>query len=305
MLRSQIFRKQGKMKHFKTFMLIALATSIFQPLKAQSSSGLKVEAVMQYTGYVLGETIPIGVTVANSGTSVFIVDDYPPYTENGLVIQVRNSKGNLLPTKTDKPFIDAISVKSGEKQTVVVRIEEFYDMTVPGRYLISAVVNRGSAVSTSNLFSISVVSGFEISSTSRIKAGFDDVSLNYTLLYWPRKEREHLFIRVTEDPPGSITGFAHLGNVVRITQPTIEFPGGNAVVVTHQTSRDHFTRTTVDFSRDRPIEKKEEMVNAHALREEIVMRHVSNQMQDLPEEPSKKKERGFFSRRTRRVTDEK
>jgi hypothetical protein len=47
------------------------------------------------------------------------------------------------------------------------------------------------------------------------------------------------------------------------------------------------------------------MVNAHALREEIVMRHVSNQMQDLPEEPSKKKERGFFSRRTRRVTDEK
>lgn len=282
-------------KTIRTFLLLfATATSAL----AQQTSRLQVDASLEFTEYVVNEAIPVTVTISNPGTSAFIIDDYGPYTQNGVTVYVRDRLGNLMLPPQDKKFVETLSIKSGESQTVTILVNQFYDMENQGRYQISVVVNRGEARSSSRLISISVVSGIKIGSATRVKEGHDNVTLEHTLLYWVRGGKEQLFLRVIEHPSGNLFGFTHLGNIVRIAQPKIEFGPGNTVIVTHQTSRDKFLRTKVDFSNDSPVDEQRNMVSADAVREEIVTRHVARKIGDKANEKPEKT--GFFSRRTRR-----
>ena len=278
--------------------LLVLAATV-TAAQAQQTAGLKVEASLEFTEYIVYEAIPLTVTISNPGSSAFIIDDYGAYTQNWVTVYVRDRRGNLILPPKDKKFVDTLSIKSGESQTVTIRVNDFYNMEDQGRYQISVVVNRGEAQASSRLISISVVSGIKVGSATRVKEGYDNVTLEHTLLYWARGGKEHLFLRVIEQPSGNLFGFAHLGNIVRIAQPKIEFGPNNTAIVTHQTSRDKFLHTTVDFSKDSPVGDQQNMVSADAVREEIVTRHVTRQIGEKANEQPE--QRGFFSKRTRRV----
>lgn len=291
----------GNMK-YTIRIIIALATLAYAAatLRAQDPLGLQISASLQYTDYLIGEKIPLAVTVKNPGTSVFIIDDYPPYTDNKITVYMRDSRGTLVFPNKEGTMVDNISVKAGEEQTVTINVADFYNMSKPGRYQIYAVISRGKATSSSSLSAFSVVSGISIGSAKRVKEGYDNIELTYTLLYWARSGKDHLFLRVKENPGDKLFGFSYLGTIVRVAQPTIEFAPGNSAIVTHQTSRDNFTRTTIDFTNGtEPVEKREALVSAIAVQEEVTSRQAARQVMDVKKEEPKK--RSFFSKRTTRT----
>ncbi len=210
---------------------------------------MSVRATLPYVNFVVGEQIPLTVTLTNPGSTTFIIDDYPPHDKNSFQIFLRNTKGRIALPVVARSFLPDCTLRPGESMTFTVNINEYFDVTEEGRYQVSAAVQRGADSANSRTVPFMMVRGIEMGSVRRMKAGSDNVALEYTLSYWARNEREYLFLRIIELPEKRPYGFVNLGTVVRIAEPRIEFETDQIVAVTHQTARDNFQRTRIDITR--------------------------------------------------------
>lgn len=289
------------MKKTLSAFLISIAASVV--MAQEPGITLNMQVSLPYIEYVSGEDVPLSVSISNPGNSAFIIDDYAPYTENAFALFVRSANGRMLFRANDRLPLPACTIKPGDTYTFTVNVGEFFNLIEEGPYQVSAQVKRGANAVSSQIVSFAVVRGIEIGGVTRMKDGQDNAALQYTLLYWARNDKEHLFLRITEKPSGRIYGFAQLGNIVRIQEPKIEFEPGNIVAVMHQTGRDSFMRTTLDMSGPRlMLVGSEPLLSAVALREKAVTKNAMEKINAMEDE--KTNGGGFFKKRTTRVKQE-
>ena len=289
------------MKKTLTALLLSLAASA--GMAQEPSITLNIQISLPYIEFVSGEDVPMSVSISNPGASAFIIDDYEPYTANSFSLFMRSSDGRMIFPAKDRLPLPTCTIKPGDTYAFTVNLGEFFNILEEGPYQVSALVKRGKNAVSSQILTFTVVRGIEIGGVTRMKEGQDNAAFQYTLLYWARNDKEHLFLRITEKPSGRIYGFAQLGNIVRVAEPKIEFEPGNIVAVMHQTARDRFVRTTLDVSGSAlKLVGSEPLGSAVALREQAATQSAVEKINAM--EDKKPNEGGFFKKRTTRVKQE-
>lgn len=256
--------------------------------------------------FVCGEDVVIDATLRNASRQAFIVDDYGPYAENRIFAYVRNvDSERLLMPRTGAPatLVEEAEIAPGAAKTFRIPLGRAYDLTKPGRYHATIVATDGHGSASSQMVSFSVVSGLELRSETRA-FGMDGGRIRkFSLVYWTRNQGETLFLRIT-DPSrdGAIVGFANLGSLVRVADPSLSFAQDGSLVIVHQISRDRFARTTLNVTGDTPtlLSRDSNLLDAGAVAGEMSARLVAERIEERDAE-KKEGRPGFFERRRQRT----
>ena len=212
------------------------------------ASVLGLKGTLPYAEFVMGEAIPYTLLIDNHGATTFMVDDFGEGQDNKVELRMRKRHGDILDSKAGMPFGEILVIPD-KMRTYQADLIQWFDLTL-GTYQVQAVVTRGEVVVATPLLEFAIVPGLEIGTLRRAVPGYDTMTRDYTLLYWPRQEQEILFLRVTEHPSG-MTRMLQLGNVVRAMDPKVEFTDKGTLIVTHQTSQNVFIKTTIISERFR------------------------------------------------------
>ena len=208
-----------------------------------SAQSLDIQTSLEFDAYVLHEAVTLTVRLTALGSSPYIVDDYGEYTANTLQVVLRHeTDGFQEPMRAGPPF-GTVMARPGEPETLTCRLNEWFPLARQGRYTVQVVARRGAESIASPLLSFMVVGGLEISSETRLLPGEDHRSRRYTLLYWPRNQREDLFLRIDDEQAGHVVALFRLGPVMRYEKPRIEFGANGEFSVVQQITRDRFLRT--------------------------------------------------------------
>ena len=298
------------MKRTSAFAAAVLAAvSALFPASAGAgvSTTLSIGIRPDHAEFVRGEDVTLSGVVRNTGTTAFIVDDYGPYLKNRIRLYVRDAAtGRLLDPRPGAPAsaVPSLSVKPGEEKPFSIRVGAVFDLPPHARVQATAVVERGDDENAaSRPVAFTVVEGIEFSSVVRTLPGNDAKLYRFALLYWARDQAESIFLRVT-DPSrdGRVAGFASLGNVVRVAEPTMSFAPDGSVTVVRQISRDRFARTKIDASSFplKILEHDSNLLSADAVSEHLAARLVSERLK--AREAEKADEGGGLFRRHRTRT---
>lgn len=278
---------------------IFLAASLLAGHAVADNIIMDIRVSLPFIDFLQNENVPLTVSLTNPGSTAFIIDDYPPFDQNSFSLFLRDQKGRLALPRTKTLALPECTIKPGETITFTINVNEFFDLREEGHYQVAATVYRGKDLANSRVLPFVIVSGIEIGRVRRIREGYDNSAFTYTLLYWPRNEKEYLFLRVAEVPSGRIFGFVTLGTIVRIAQPTIEFEA-NTVVVTHQTARDNFIRTRLDISGPTlTVLDNAPMTSSIAIQEAAATQRAHEKLNEMEAQAPEKG--GFLKRRTTRT----
>lgn len=210
-----------------------------------SAQSLQLDASLEYDTFVLNEAVTLSLSVTPLGVAPFIVDDYGDYTQNTLSIILRHeTEGFIDPVRADPQF-GTIMAAPGKAEKVTCKMNDWFPLFRQGRYTVQVVARRGTESVASPLVTFQIVKGLEITSTVRMLPDKERQARRYTLLYWPRQQREELFLRIEEVPDGNAIALFRLGRVMRVEPPRIEFGENGRVTVVHQIARDRFVRTVL------------------------------------------------------------
>ncbi len=274
---------------------------------AEVSTTLAIGLKADRAEFVRGEDVTLSGVVRNAGATAFIVDDYGPYLKNRIRLYVRDAAtGRLLDPRPGAPAsaVPSLSVKPGEEKPFTIRVGALFDLPQHARVQATAVVERGEGESAaSHPVAFTVVEGIEFSSVVRTLPGDDSKLYRFSLLYWARDQVESIFLRITgPSRDGPVVGFAALGNVVRVAEPTMSFGSDGTVTIVHQISRDRFARTRLDASSFplRVLERDDNLLSRDAVSERIVTQLVSDRIE--AREAEKADEGGGLFRRHRTRT---
>ncbi|MGN0845106.1 MAG: hypothetical protein ACI4QT_07800 [Kiritimatiellia bacterium] len=264
---------------------------------ASVSAVLSVQAKLSELEYVRGEDILLTVQIQNTGTSVFVVDDYGEYLKNkvSLVVREAESQRLLSPIQGETalaPVATELTVPPGDMREVTVNLSHLYDLSKHGRYQVTVLLERGAETAVSRILSFSLVEGIEIISARNAFSSDEAHSYTFTLLYWERSKRQDLFLRIS-DPArrNRIAAFVSLGPLVRVSDPTMTFQGTSSVTIVQQTGRDHYARTVLDISRlpVRVVDREDNLLSGEALEQQIQTQTVTRHLLSLPDKAKPKK----------------
>ncbi len=274
---------------------------------AAVSTTLSIGVRADRAEFVRGEDVTLTGVVRNTGATAFIVDDYGPYLQNRIRLYLRDTAtGRLLDPRPGAPVsaVPSLSVKPGEEKTFAIHVAACYDLPRHARVQATAVVERGDNESAaSHPAAFSLVEGLEFSSVLRTLPGDDAKLYRFSLLYWAREQTESIFLRVTDPALDErVVGFASLGAVVRVAEPSMTFASDGSVTIVHQISRDRFAKTKLDASSFplKVLERNTNLLSREAVSERIVTQLVSERVE--AREAEKADEGGGLFRRHRTRT---
>lgn len=287
--------------------LLATAAALLPGLAAaEISTTLAIGIKADRSEFVRGEDVTLSGVVRNTGATAFIVDDYGPYLQNRVRLYLRDAAtGRLLDPRPGAPAsaVASLSVKPGEEKPFTIRVGAIFDLPPHARVQATAVVERGPDESAaSHPAAFTVVEGIEFASVVRTLPGDESKLYRFSLLYWARDQVEGIFLRVTDPSRARVFGFASLGNVVRVAEPTMSFASDGSVTIVHQISRDRFAKTRLDASSFplKVLERDDNLVSADAVSERIATTLVAERIE--AREAEKADEGGGLFRRHRTRT---
>lgn len=139
--------------------------------------------------------------------------------------------------------VGSFRVLPGDRREALVDLSQWFDLTVMGTYLLTAVVEYGGQKFTSATARFEVENGLPIGSLKQTFSGGTPDRI-FGLRYMSRENAERLFLRVDEVDTGLNFGAFDLGPLVRVRRPQITMENAGLVVVSHQSGSDRYTRTT-------------------------------------------------------------
>ena len=287
-------------------LLAAAAALLPGRAAAEVSTTLAIGIKADRSEFVRGEDVTISGVLRNTGSSAFIVDDYGPYRQNRVRLYLRDAAtGRLIDPRPGAPVsaLSSLTVRPGEEKPFTINVATCYDLPRHARVQATAVVERGADESAaSHPVAFTLVEGIAFTSSVRTLPGDDRRLFRFELLYWARDQVENIFLRVSEpSQDGRVVGFASLGTVVRVAEPSMTIDEKGVVTIVNQISRDRFAKTRIDASSFplRILERDANLLSADAVSERIATQLVSERV-EAHESEKTEESRGLFSRhRTR------
>lgn len=241
-LRMSEGRSQSDMKtpFLKLSLCCAVQFCVCLSLKADVQVGLR----MEHDDYLQYEKMTAFITIYNDEDYKVVIDSAMTNRNDELRFRIRrNFKEDTIRINRNA-LIDYMELKPGEKKTLMIDLTMWYSVSPVGSYHIVAELEHGGRRWHSKGFLVNVVDGIELASAQRSIPGDPNRTRRYSLRYWAREQKEHIFLRSEEPENGIVYGVFYLGNLIRVFPPQLNVERNGGITVIHQSGRNMFTRTT-------------------------------------------------------------
>ena len=222
---------------------VTVAALSVSAVRAASVSEIKVDLRLASGDFISGERIRGVVDIANSSPDS-LAYGYPNAKDRVFVEVFRASDRSLLTRTSNGPFVAKFRIGSGEGQKFETFLGDHYALLEPSRYLARPVLVHDGVRFEGSYRAFDVVEGVRITGAMQLFSTQPDLQREFSLVHWPRKSREHLFLRARDIGAGNRVWETYdLGLILRIDQPTVSVLPTGEVVVLHRINQDQFLRT--------------------------------------------------------------
>lgn len=204
---------------------------------------IQVDLRMDEIDYVSGERVRCVVDVKNMAPETVSVGR--PDSRDYLFVEVFcASDMRQLEVTTKKPFVVPFKLSSNQGQKFEVFLADYYPLREPRHYLARTVfVHRGTRFE-GQYRAFDIVPGMKITGAVQMFSNRPGLTREFSLVQWSRKGHEHLFVGATDSGTSDRKWVTtDVGQLMKITKPTISILPSGEVVVLHRTNSDNFIRS--------------------------------------------------------------
>ena len=220
---------------------LALFAAPFAALAATSE--ITVDLKLDYDEFVVGESVGAVVNIVNVSADNLSAG-YADSEDRFFIELFRSRDMSQLQRISNGPFIAPFLIKPNEGQKLATRIADLYDMRFPGRFLARPVLVHRNIRYEGQLRTFDVVPGMRVANALQMFANHDGLRREFELVSWNRGGTSHLFI-TTRDSGTVDCGYQtfDLGEMMKVTRPTISIMPTGEIVVLHRIDPDSFVRS--------------------------------------------------------------
>lgn len=224
----------------KMMSIVALAA----PLAAlAATSEITVGIKLDNIDFVVGESIGAVVNIVNISPDEISVG-YADSADKFFVEVFRSKDMSQLQRINDGMFVAPFLLKPNEGQKLATRLGDLYDLRHPGRYLARPVLVHRGVRYEGQIRAFDVVPGMRVANALQMFANHEGLRREFELIDWSRNGVSHLFL-TAKDGGTSTRGWqtVDLGDMMKVTRPTISVMSSGEVVVLHRLDPDNFLRS--------------------------------------------------------------
>lgn len=230
------------MRHTSCFLSLVIIVQIALCISVEAD--VQVYLQLEHSEYLQYEKLTAFVTIFNDEDYKVVIDSSKTNRNDELKFRIRrNFKEDTIRINRNA-LIDYMELKPGEKKSMIIDLTMWYSLSPVGSYHIVAELDHGGRKWTSKGYLVDVVDGIELASSQRSIPGDPNRIRRYSLRYWTRDRKEHLFLRSEEPANDIVYGVFYLGSLIRVFTPQLEVDRSGKVTVVHQSGRNMFTKTT-------------------------------------------------------------
>lgn len=211
--------------------------------RAVAPSEITVDLKLQNADYVAGEQIVGVVNVVNVSPETVSVGRAGG-RDRFFVEVFRAADRSLMDRSARRAFVAPFLLKPNEGQKLETRLGDHYGLRTPGRYLARPVLVHGGVRFEGQMRAFDVVPGMKVATALQMFANREGLRRTFTLVSWSRRGREHLFLTAEDDGAGTRRWLTtDLGEMMKITKPTISVMPTGEVIILHRVDPDRFIRS--------------------------------------------------------------
>jgi hypothetical protein len=207
------------------------------------TSEITVDIKLDNVEFVAGESIGAVVNIVN--VSPYNVSAGYADSEDRFFVEVFRSKDmSQLQRISDGPFVAPFLLKPNEGQKLATRLGDLYDLRFPGRYLVRPVLVHRNMRYEGQMRVFDIVPGMRVANALQMFSNHDGLRREFELVSWNRNGATHLFLTARD------AGTSHrswqtidLGDMMKVTRPTISLMPNGEIVVLHRIDPDNFVRS--------------------------------------------------------------
>ena len=219
--------------HFSLFTLSANA----------ETSEIMVDLKLDNFDFVSGERIRGVVDIANPSPEKVSVG-YSNSKDSFFVEVFRASSMQQLTKVSAHAFVSRFRIDSGEGQKLEVFLGDHYGLREPSRYLAKPVLVHNGVRYEGAMRAFDVVDGVRLGGAMQMFANRNGLRREFELVYWSRRNSEHLFLRAKDAGISDRTWETRdLGPMLRIDKPSVSVMPKGEIVVLHRLNQDQFIRS--------------------------------------------------------------
>ena len=227
------------MKRFLASVLAAATSAVLFAANSEISVGLKLDNL----DFVSGEIVGAVVNVMNVSPDELSVG-YPDSNDRFFIEIFRSPDMRQMERISSGPFVSAFTLRPNEGLKLATRLSDRYDMRQPGRYLARPVLVHSGIRFEGQMRAFDIVPGMQMLTALQMFSNHDGLRREFELLRWSRGGHDHLFL--TAHDSGTSTRnwqTTDLGEMMKITKPTVSIMPNGEVIVLHRVDPDNFIRS--------------------------------------------------------------
>jgi hypothetical protein len=225
-----------------TTLLLCLGSAVTFAAGPQRMRPVSVGIAFESLSYVMGEEVPVRLWVRNNTSStltlgkgslpagVLEVSRVGDPLKNSLALD----KGGCLP----RPF----TLKPGEQRTMRVNLAKAADISAEGKYFVTfGVIVRDMRYDT-EIKVLEVVPGSLISEGLQLFSSSISHQRHFKLVRWPRDHIDRIFLRVEDEPTGTVFPTVMLGAYLPLSKPRMNIAPSGEITILHRATPEYYVR---------------------------------------------------------------
>lgn len=208
-----------------------------------AASEITVSLDLDNIDFVVGERMRGVVSIAN------VSPEFLQVGENGspdrfLVEVFRASDRSQLEDIGELPFVAPFVLKPNEGIKLEIFLDDHYGLRGGGEFLAKPVLVHNGMRYEGRIRAFSVVPGRKICGALQLYANHPDCKREFSLVAWSRGGQDHLFLMAVDSGENPrYWNSVDLGQMMKITKPTVSILTNAKVVVIHRLDPDYFVRS--------------------------------------------------------------
>jgi hypothetical protein len=218
---------------------------------AAAAQNLALELRAPFGQYVAGEQIVLNFRMVNRGPAPVVIDDYPPYSENRLLVEVWGAdRYSPIKPSREGSLVAELMLAPENVFEQSIDLLAWYAPFPQGRFYARVVLLHNDRRYESDRRSFDVVPGLELAQVLAAPADQPLRERVYRLSYLARGGQEQLFLQCHDREEGAPWSALPLGPIVRVNPPSLSAAADSVLIVRHQASRDDHLTTRVRIGSD-------------------------------------------------------
>ena len=196
---------------------------------------------LQHTAYIQFEAMEVHIVLRNDTDRMLLIGGLRETASLDFSI---TKHGESVKRRSRGLLVENVLIMPGQTREMAVDLGRHYDVQTLGQYEITGLFSADGTRFQCLPRVVDVVPGLELTSAYRAVPNHPGMRRKYTLKYWARKEREMLFLSISDEKGVVNYGVFMLGPMVRVTPPELTVDGAGNVLVKHQADNGVFAHTT-------------------------------------------------------------